>query len=69
MSDEIRCKIEYREDESRQSPGRLYGVLMPYETRAVDRPEVFKAAPCWRERFRRRLNANLGFEYVAVCTN
>ena len=43
MSDEIRCKIEYREDESRQSPGRLYGVLMPYETRAVDRPEVFKA--------------------------
>ena len=42
MKDEIRCAIEFREDETRQSPGRLYGVLMPYETRAVDRPEIFK---------------------------
>ena len=38
---EIRCKIECREDESRQSPGRLYGVLMQYESRAGDRPETF----------------------------
>ena len=38
---EIRCSIELRQDESRQSPGRLYGVLMEYEKRASDRPEMF----------------------------
>ena len=40
--DEIRCCIEVRADESRQSPGRLYGVLMKYGTKATDRPEVFE---------------------------
>ena len=38
---EIRCSIELRQDETRQSPGRLYGVLLQYETRAKDRPELF----------------------------
>lgn len=39
--DEIRCAIEYREDESRQSPGRIVGTLITYGKRALDRPEVF----------------------------
>ena len=38
---EIRCRIEYRADESRVSPGRLYGRLLTYGERAGDRPEVF----------------------------
>ena len=38
---ELRCAIEYRADESRQSPGRIVGTLIEYETRASDRPEVF----------------------------
>ena len=42
--DEIRfCSIEIRADESRQSAGRLYGVLMPYGTEARDRREIFEA--------------------------
>ena len=40
--DEIRCSIEVRADESRQSPGRLYGVIMRYGDRAADRPELFE---------------------------
>lgn len=40
---EIRCAIECRADESRQSPGRIVGTLMEYETRARDRPETFAA--------------------------
>ena len=39
--DEIRCAIEVREDDTRRSPGRLYGVLMTYGERASDRPEAF----------------------------
>ena len=39
--DEIRCGIEIREDAERTSPGRLYGVLIEYETRASDRSELF----------------------------
>ena len=38
---EIRCAVEIREDYSRQSPGRLYGVLMRYGERAKDRAERF----------------------------
>ena len=38
---EIRCLLELRADESRQSPGRLAGVLIEYEKRATDRPEMF----------------------------
>ena len=46
--DEIRCALELREDQSRQSPGHLYGVVLNYEERASDRPEVFeKDALTW----------------------
>ncbi len=38
---EIRCAIECRADESRQSPGRLTGTLLTYGERASDRAEVF----------------------------
>ena len=38
---EIRCAIEYREDEARQGPGRIVGTLMVYGERAKDRAEVF----------------------------
>ena len=41
--DELRCALEWRADDSRASPGRLIGTLIQYETRAVDRAEVFKA--------------------------
>ena len=41
--DEIRCAIEFRADESRQSPGRIVGSLLTYGQRAKDRPEVFEA--------------------------
>ena len=34
--------IEYRADETRESPGMLSGVLMAYGTRANDRPEKFE---------------------------
>ena len=39
--DEIRCAIEVRADETRQSPGRIVGTLITYGTRARDRAEVF----------------------------
>ena len=35
--------IEWREDDSREGPGLLQGLLLPYETRAQDRPELFRA--------------------------
>ncbi len=38
---ELRCAVELRADETRQSPGRLRGVLMTYGERAKDRAEVF----------------------------
>ena len=38
---EIRCSIELRADESRQSPGRIVGTLMTYGVRAKDRAELF----------------------------
>ena len=41
--DEIRCELEFRADESRQSPGRITGVLLTYEQRARDRAELFTA--------------------------
>ena len=43
VTDELRCSIELREDASRSSPGRLVGVLLAYDERAADRPEVFEA--------------------------
>ena len=38
---EIRCAVEIREDESRQSPGRLTGTLIQTGRVAGDRREVF----------------------------
>ena len=29
--DELRCALEWREDDSRSSPGRLVGTLIEYE--------------------------------------
>ena len=40
--DLLTCEIRYAEDETRASPGRLTGVLLRYEERARDRPEVFR---------------------------
>jgi len=40
--DEIRCRLEFRADQSRESPGRLTGTLMTYGERAADRNEVFE---------------------------
>ena len=40
--DGLLIPIEFRQDESRESPGRLVGVLLPYEVRAGDRPEMFE---------------------------
>ena len=34
-------EIRLETDPERQGPGRLVGTLMPYETRAVDRAEMF----------------------------
>ena len=43
MKDEIRCAIECRQDETRQSPGRLVGRILKYGERALDRAELFEA--------------------------
>ena len=40
--DELLCEVRFAEDETRASPGRLTGVLMPYLTKARDRAEVFE---------------------------
>ena len=42
MTDEIRCAVECREDDTRQSPGRLVGTVLTYNTRAKDRAELFE---------------------------
>ena len=42
MKSEIRCKLEIREDDTLQSPGRLVGTLLTYGERASDRPELFE---------------------------
>ena len=48
--DELRCLLEFRADESRQSPGRIVGTLLTYELRARDRAEVFASgALTWEE--------------------
>ena len=39
---EIRCKLEIREDATLASPGRLTGTLLTYGERASDRPELFE---------------------------
>ena len=39
--EEFRCSVEFRADETRESPGHIYGVLLTYGERSSDRPEVF----------------------------
>ena len=47
---ELRCAIELRADDSRQSPGRIVGTLIEYGRRASDRAEVFAdGALRWEE--------------------
>ena len=41
MTSEIRCAIELREDSTRESPGRIQGVLIELGRVAGDRREVF----------------------------
>ena len=41
MTREIRCAIELRADDTRQSPGRIVGTLIIYGQRASDRAELF----------------------------
>ena len=44
MKTETRAvEIRFEADAERMGPGRLVGVLMPYETRASDRNETFQA--------------------------
>ena len=51
--DEIRCSIEVRADETRQSPGRIVGTLVTYGQPASDRPERFvPGALSWECRWR-----------------
>ena len=48
--DEIRCALEVRNDDSRESPGRIFGTLLRYGERASDRPELFEqGALSWPE--------------------
>ena len=42
MTDEIRCAVECREDETRSGPGRLIGRILTYGQRAIDRAELFE---------------------------
>ena len=35
MTDEIRCAVELRSDDTRQGPGRLVGRIMTYGERAT----------------------------------
>ena len=47
---EIRCAIELRQDDDRQSPGRIVGTLLTYGKRASDRAEMFAdGALSWPE--------------------
>ena len=43
MTEQRTIEIRFAEDPDRRGPGRLQGVLMPYETRASDRAELFEA--------------------------
>ena len=41
-NEEIRCAVEFREDDTRQSPGRLFGTLLTYGEAAKNRRETFE---------------------------
>ena len=48
--EELACEIRYEVDQSRQSPGRLRGVIIRYEMQAGDRKEVVsRNAFHWRD--------------------
>ena len=48
--EELACEIRYEVDESRQSSGRLRGVIISYEKQAGDRKEVVsRGAFHWRD--------------------
>ena len=48
--EELACEIRYEADESRQSPGRLQGVIISYEKQAGDRKEIIsRGAFHWRD--------------------
>ena len=48
MNDEIRCAVEFREDDTLTSPGRLVGTILTYGKQATDRAELFvKGALTW----------------------
>ncbi len=48
--EELACEIRYEIDESRQSPGRLRGVIIRYERQAGDRNEIVsRGAFHWRD--------------------
>ena len=38
--EEIGCEVRFEVDESRQSPGRLRGVIISYEKQSGDRKEI-----------------------------
>ena len=40
--EQLTCEIRYSQDDTRQTPGRVTGTLIVYETRAGDRPELFE---------------------------
>ena len=42
MMEQLLIPLEYRQDETRESPGLLSGILMLYGTKANDRPELFE---------------------------
>ena len=42
MKDELLCEVRFAEDESRQTQGRLSGVLLTYGEVASDRREMFE---------------------------
>ena len=48
--EELACEVRFEEDESRQSPGRLRGVIIRYEKQAGDRPEIVaRGAFYWKD--------------------
>ena len=40
--DELRCRVEIRQDETVAGPGRISGTLLQYGERAADRAELFE---------------------------
>ena len=46
--DLLTCEIRFEQDATRESPGRVVGTLLRYETPAGDRPEIFtRGALSW----------------------